>query len=115
MCQRRLAGRAPPKILAFFGGNSSLSRQYVGLRNDSFWLVVRAILVPPRGLPDEVSPTFSTRGVPDPRRLSKWTSWSKGLHYKSDVYFCSESFRRELMRGGGWGGSVSLSCSSRIF
>src|SRR5580704_15302977 len=30
-------------------------------------------------------------------------------------YFCSKSFRRELMRGGGWAGSVSLSCSSRIF
>jgi hypothetical protein len=31
------------------------------------------------------------------------------------LYFCSKSFRRELMRGGGWAGSVSLSCSSRIF
>ena len=30
-------------------------------------------------------------------------------------YFCSKSFRRELMRGGGWAGSVSLSCSSKIF
>ena len=29
--------------------------------------------------------------------------------------FCSNSFRRELMRGGGWAGSVSLSCSSQIF
>src|ERR1700692_1784352 len=61
------------------------------------------------------SPTFSTRGVHDPGRRSKWTSWSKGLHYRSDVYFCSKSFRRELMRGGGWSGSVSLSCSSKIF
>jgi len=31
------------------------------------------------------NPTFSTRGVLDPGRRSKWTSWSKGLHYKSDV------------------------------
>jgi hypothetical protein len=30
-------------------------------------------------------------------------------------YFCSKSFRRELMRGGGWSGSVSFSCSSKIF
>jgi hypothetical protein len=30
-------------------------------------------------------------------------------------YLCSKSFRRELIRGGGWSGSVSLSCSSKIF
>src|SRR5258705_11490675 len=29
-------------------------------------------------------------------------------------YFRSKGFRRGLMRGGGWAGSVSLSCSSRI-
>src|ERR1700676_2283970 len=33
------------------------------------------------------SPTFSTRGVHDPERRSKWTSWLKGLHYRSDVLF----------------------------
>src|SRR5271156_6257837 len=33
----------------------------------------------------------------------------------SMFYFCSKSFRRELMRGGGWSGRVSLSCSSKIF
>ena len=29
--------------------------------------------------------TFSTRGVHEPGRRSKWTSWSKSLHYRSDV------------------------------
>ena len=31
------------------------------------------------------SPSFSTRGVSDPGRGSKWTSCLKGLHYKSDL------------------------------
>jgi DNA-directed RNA polymerase sigma subunit (sigma70/sigma32) len=30
-----------------------------------------------------VNPSFSTRGVSDPGRGSKWTSCLKGLHYKS--------------------------------
>jgi len=36
---------------------------------------------------DNLNPTFSTRVVHDPGRRSKWTSWSKGLHYRSDVLF----------------------------
>jgi len=32
-----------------------------------------------------LNPSFSTRGVSDPGRGSKWTSWLKGLHYKSDL------------------------------
>jgi hypothetical protein len=31
------------------------------------------------------SPSFSTRGVSDPGRGSKWTSCLKGLHYKGDL------------------------------
>ena|SRR5271165_7111364 len=31
----------------------------------------------------EFNPSFSTRGVSDPGRGSKWTSCLKGLHYKS--------------------------------
>ena len=33
--------------------------------------------------PADFSPSFSTRGVSDPGRGSKWTSCLKGLHYKS--------------------------------
>ena len=32
-----------------------------------------------------VSPSFSTRGVCDPRKRSRTTSWSKGLYYSGDV------------------------------
>ena len=31
------------------------------------------------------NPSFSTRGVCDPRKRSRTTSWSKGLYYSGDV------------------------------
>jgi hypothetical protein len=39
-----------------------------------------------------VSPTFSTRGVSDPGSRSRWTSWLKGLHYRS----CAPVFSSNL-------------------
>src|SRR5271165_2038646 len=49
---------------------------------------IRALLLDvrqARGLGFCVSPSFSTGGVSDPGRGSKWTSCLKGLHYKSDL------------------------------
>ena len=58
------------------------------------------------------NPSFSTRGVGDPGKGSRTTSWSKGLPHKSDVLVLSQKLSLELMRGGGWAGRVILSCSS---
>ena len=50
---------------------------------------VRRLLIPGCATEEmratRLSPSFSTGGVSDPGRGSKWTSCLKGLHYKSDL------------------------------
>ena len=55
---------------------------------------------------DILSPSFSTRGVGDPGKGSRTTSWSKGLPHRSDVLVLSQQLspgadaRRRLGRQG---------------
>jgi hypothetical protein len=44
-----------------------------------------------------LNPTFSTRGVSDPGSRSRWTSWLKGLHYKSYARVFSSNLPADLV------------------
>jgi hypothetical protein len=63
-------------------------------------------LVPQQGVVSGLSPSFSTRGVGDPGKGSRTTSWSKGLPHRSDVLVLSQKLspgadaRRRLGRQG---------------
>src|SRR5580700_3404408 len=45
----------------------------------------------------KINPTFSTGGVGDPGSRSRWTSWLKGLHYKSYARLFSSNFPANLV------------------
>src|ERR1700739_3850482 len=49
------------------------------------------------------NPSFSTRGVGDPGKGSRTTSWSKGLPHGSDVLVLSQKFFPGAVGGGGLG------------